>query len=176
MAGKSGRSGGKREGAGRPPGTGGTPGAGRPEGAIDIMPRERSANGSSLTTHKWAYAEKALAYAEEAIEGMVHLMRHAESEAVRLSAMDKILDRALGKAPAHIDVTAMRHTEIVYRSAEEIRQECIARGVPPFLLEHMKLGSNGSGQEPAMPEAAAAEIEGEAKDVTPTLPQDNGGG
>jgi hypothetical protein len=50
MAGKSERSGGKREGAGRPPGTGGTPGAGRPEGAIDIMPRERSANGSSLTT------------------------------------------------------------------------------------------------------------------------------
>jgi hypothetical protein len=111
-----------------------------------------------------------LAYAEEAIEGMVHLMRHAESEAVRLNAMDKILDRALGKAPAHIDVTALRHTEIVYRIAEEIRQECIARGVPPFLLEHMKFGdSNGSGQR------EAGSIDGEATDATSTAPEGNGG-
>jgi hypothetical protein len=32
-----------------------------------------------------------------------------------------------GKAPAHIDTSAVRHTEIVYRSAQEIRQELINR-------------------------------------------------
>ena len=36
--------------------------------------------------------------------------------AARVSAAAKILDRALGKAPDHVDVTAVHHTEIVYRS------------------------------------------------------------
>ncbi len=110
------------------------------EGAIDIMPRERSLNGQagSLTTRKWQYAEKALQYAEEMLERMVHLARNAESEAVRLAAQNSILDRALGKAPQHIDVSAIRHTEIVYRSAQEIRQELIARGVPLVLLDYDK--------------------------------------
>ena len=31
---------------------------------------------------------------------------------------------------------SVRHTEIVYRSAEEIRQELLARGVPPVLLDY----------------------------------------
>ena len=44
-------------------------------------------------------------------------------------------DRAFGKAPQHIDITALRHTEIVYHSAEEIRQELIAEGVPKALLD-----------------------------------------
>jgi hypothetical protein len=38
-------------------------------------------------------------------------------------AADKVIDRAMCKAPQHIDVTAMRHTDIVYHSAEELRQE-----------------------------------------------------
>jgi hypothetical protein len=29
----------------------------------------------------------------------------------------------VGKAPAHIDITAMHHTDIVYQSAEELRAE-----------------------------------------------------
>jgi hypothetical protein len=70
------------------------------------------------------------------LERMVDLARNAESEQVRLAAQDKILDRALGKAPQHIDVPALRHTEIVYRSAEEIRQELLARGVPKVLLDY----------------------------------------
>jgi hypothetical protein len=45
------------------------------------------------------------------------------------------LDRALGKAPAHVDITALRHTEIVYRSAEEIRKALIEKGAPPVLLD-----------------------------------------
>ena len=61
--------------------------------------------------------------------------RNAESEAVRLKAIDRILDRALGKAPQHADVSALRHTEIVYRSAEEIRKALIEAGAPPVLLD-----------------------------------------
>jgi hypothetical protein len=89
----------KREGAGRPPGGSG----GRTEGAVDIMPRERSPNGQagSITARKWAYAEKALAYADEMLKRLVDLARHAETEAVRHAAMNSILDRALGKAPQH---------------------------------------------------------------------------
>jgi hypothetical protein len=51
------------------------------------------------------------------------------------AAAGKILDRALGKAPEHVDVAAIKHTEIVYRSAAEIRQELLARGVPAVFLD-----------------------------------------
>ena len=37
----------------------------------------------------------------------------------------------------HVDVTALRHTEIVYHSAAEIRQELANRGVPPVLLDYV---------------------------------------
>jgi hypothetical protein len=128
MVGQPGRSGGAREGAGRPSGGEG----GRTEGAVDVLPRDRY----SIINRKWSLAERALEYAEEALLGMVKLMRSAESEAVRLAAQDQILDRVFGKAPQHIDVPALRHTEIVYRSAEEIRQELLARGVPKVLLDY----------------------------------------
>jgi hypothetical protein len=57
----------------------------------------------------------------------------------RVTAADKVLDRAMGKAPAHIDITALRHTDIVYQSAEELRAE-IRRaieeeGVPRALMD-----------------------------------------
>ena len=100
------------------------------------MPRERSTNGSSLTARKWAYAKKALQYADEAIEGLATLMRSAENESVRLGAIKEILDRSLGKAPPQIDITALQHTEIVYQSAQEIRAALAARGVPPALLDY----------------------------------------
>jgi len=47
--------------------------------------------------------------------------------------------RAPGKAPEHVDVTALHHTEIVYRSAAQIRQELIDRGVPEALLESAEM-------------------------------------
>jgi hypothetical protein len=78
MTGQPGRSGGKREGAGRPPGGNG----GRTEGAVDILPRDRH----SIIDRKWSLAERAFEYAEEMLERMVNLARHAESEAVRLRA------------------------------------------------------------------------------------------
>jgi hypothetical protein len=132
MTGQPGRSGGKREGAGRPPGITG-PGTGRPKGAHDVT---LSPARIVSVGQKWRYAERALQYAYEMLDRMVYLARHAESEAVRLAAQDKILDRAMGKAPQHIDTSAVRHTEIVYRSAEEIRQELLARGVPKVLLDY----------------------------------------
>jgi hypothetical protein len=45
----------------------------------------------------------------------------------------------MGRAPQHIDISAKRHTDIVYRSAEELRAE-IRRaieeeGVPRALMD-----------------------------------------
>jgi hypothetical protein len=37
----------------------------------------------------------------------------------------------------HVDVTALRHTEIVYHTAAEIRQALADRGVPPVLLDYV---------------------------------------
>jgi hypothetical protein len=59
--------------------------------------------------------------------------------AARVSAAGKILDRALGKAPEHVDVSALHHTEIVYRSAAEIRQDLINRGVSEVLLDSAEM-------------------------------------
>ena len=50
--------------------------------------------------------------------------------------------RAPGKAPEPVDVSALHHTEIVYRSAAEIRQELINRGLPEILLEYSSKDSN----------------------------------
>jgi hypothetical protein len=123
MAGQKGRSGsgGKRKGAGRP------------KGAVDAQPRYRIAK--SLALPKWEFAKYAQQYADEALDGLAEIMRDVEAPAAaRLSAARIILDRALGKAK-HVDVTALRHTEIVYRSAAEIRQELINEGVPEVLLD-----------------------------------------
>ena len=62
--------------------------------------------------------------------------------AARVSAAAKILDRALGKAPEHSDVSALHHTEIVYRSAAVIKKELINRGLPEVLLEYSSKDSN----------------------------------
>jgi hypothetical protein len=125
MSGQPGRSGGSREHTG-----GAREGAGRPDDSIEVMPRD-----ASLIARKWRYAEKALAYADEMIERLADLARNAEAEAVKLGAMKELLDRALGKSPQHVDITALRPTEIVYRSAAEIRQALMAEGVPKALLD-----------------------------------------
>jgi hypothetical protein len=106
MAGKPGRSGGARIGAGAPPGSGGArEGAGRPPGVGDTT---LSVARILTPGQKWQFAEYALQHAYEALDGLINLMRNAESEKVRLGAMSAILDRSLGKGPAHIDATAPR--------------------------------------------------------------------
>ncbi|MGO8924148.1 MAG: hypothetical protein ACLQF4_14580 [Xanthobacteraceae bacterium] len=113
-----------REGAGRPPGT--------PDSTLAparIIP----------TAEKWGFAEKALRHAEDMLDVLVHIAKYGESESARVTAADKVLDRAMGKAPQHIDVTALRHTDIVYQSAEELRQELRKaleeEGVPRALMD-----------------------------------------
>src|SRR5271157_1214357 len=109
------------------------PGTGRPKGAHDVTlsPARLVSPGQ-----KWKFAERAVEYADQMLEVLVDIALNGESEAARVAAADKVIDRAMGKAPQHVDVTALRHTEIVYRSAEEIRQELLARGVPKVLLDY----------------------------------------
>ena len=95
------------------------------------MPSDRP-----LNLQRWQFAEYAIQHAYDALNVLINVMNDPEQPgSARASAADKILDRALGKAPLHIDVTALRHTEIVYRSAEEIRQALLGRGLPPALLD-----------------------------------------
>ena len=84
--------GGKREGAGRTPGV-----------SENISPARLLSPGQ-----KWGFAELALRHAEAMLAIMVDIAVNGQSEAVRLAAADKVIDRAMGKAPAHIDITAMR--------------------------------------------------------------------
>ena len=114
MVGKKGRSGGRRAHAGRP------------------------SNSVRNAQDRRALALAASEYTIEALEVMVKLMRKAKTESVRLMAADRIIDRAVGKAPMNIDVSALRHDEIVYESVQQIREELERRGVPPILIEHMR--------------------------------------
>jgi hypothetical protein len=135
MVGTKGHSGGAR------PNTGGArENAGRPPDSGD---RILSAARLISPAQKWSFAEKALQHAERALEVLVEIMEHGESEAARVRAAEKILDRALGKAPQHIDTAALRHTEIVYHTAKEIREALAARGVPPVLLDYTPPDNDG---------------------------------
>jgi len=83
MTGQPGRSGGKREGAGRPPGGHG----GRTEGAVDILPRDRH----SIIGRKWSLAERAFEYAEE----MLELLDRGDVDVLRSFAKDTTKDLVL---------------------------------------------------------------------------------
>jgi hypothetical protein len=107
--------------------------AGRPKGARDNAPR--LSHDRATPDQKLSFTETALDYAFEALQTLVNVMRNSDNHAARVSAAGKILDRALGKAPQHVDVAAIKHTEIVYRSGAEIRQALLDRGVPAALLD-----------------------------------------
>ena len=153
MAGTKGRSGGARPGAGpkpkpkledlavpklrgHPPGVPGGGHDGRQPGAPD-----KQLNPARVVpmADKWNFAEHALNNAEDMLNILINLAKTAQSEGVRMMAADKVIDRAMGKAPQHLDISAKRHTDIVYRSAEELRAE-IRRaieeeGVPRALMD-----------------------------------------
>jgi hypothetical protein len=57
---------------------------------------------------KWQFAEYALQHAYEALDKLIHVIRHGESKTAVTTAADKILDRALGKAPQNVDISALR--------------------------------------------------------------------
>ncbi len=114
MVGMKGRSGGPRANSG-----GAREGAGRPLGVGDATLRPARVVPPA---EKWAFAERALAYADRMLQILADVAERGESESARVAAANSLLDRALGKAPAHVDITALRHVEIVYRSADEIRK------------------------------------------------------
>ena len=95
----------------------------------------RPPNSARNASDRKALALVASEYTMEALNTMVTLMRKSKTDAVKLMAADRILDRAVGRAPMQIDVTALRHDEIVYQSAAEIRAELLRRGVPPILID-----------------------------------------
>jgi hypothetical protein len=81
-----------------------------------------------MQLQRWQFAEYAIKPAYEAIDVLIEVMRDKEQPgSARAAAADKILERALGKAPPHIDITALRHTEIVYQN-DAIRRV----GMPQF--------------------------------------------
>jgi hypothetical protein len=64
-------------------------------------------------------------------------MRKAKTESVRLMAADRIITALSVRLPMNIDVSALCHEEIVYESAQQLREELQRRGVPSVLIEHM---------------------------------------
>ena len=137
MSGVKGRSGGARPGSGPKPGAHRNGQGGRQPGALDksltparIIPR----------AEKWNFAEYALASAYGMIDILVSIAEDVtQPSGVRVLAADKVLDRAVGRAPATIDISTKHHTAIVYQSAEELRAKIRAaieeEGVPRALLD-----------------------------------------
>lgn len=111
--------GGKREGAGRPPG-----------------PNGRGAAFKHLR-------ELARSHTEDAIQTIVNIMHNKSNDAwVRLACAKAILDRAFGK-PLEGQVVEQEDTLTTpYRTVAEIEASLIARGIPidrlraPKLIEH----------------------------------------
>ena len=138
MVGIKGRSGGARPGAGRKPGSRNRRrGTGRRYGATD-----RSISPARIVpmAQKWDFAEIAYQHAEDMITILVSIAKdETQPGSVRVMAADKVIDRAVGKAPAHIDISAKHHTAIVYKSAEELREKIRVaieeEGVPRALLD-----------------------------------------
>ena len=138
MSGVKGRSGGARPGAGRKPGSRNKRRHnGRRAGALDA-----SLSPARLVpmAAKWDFAEIAYQHAEDMIVILVSIAKdETQPGSVRVMAADKVMDRAVGRAPQFVDITAKRHTEIVYHTAEELRakiREAIENeGVPRALLD-----------------------------------------
>jgi hypothetical protein len=110
--------------------------AGRPKGTYGKAPRAPR-TGRAPPKNAYDFAEYVLQHSFEALDVLVDVMNNSESDAARVSAAEKILERSVGKAPEHIDATAIKHTEIVYRSVKEIGEELRRRGLPPLSIGHV---------------------------------------
>jgi hypothetical protein len=149
MAGKKGRSGGARKFAGR---------------------RKNSVRAAE---DRRAFALAAAQHTQKALDTLVELMLHAKNESVRLMAAKRILDRAIGKPPMTVDITALRHDEIVYETPQQILKALIEeRGVPPILIEHLSehlrditknCPTNGSGHSASDSDSADYHEPGQRK-------------
>jgi hypothetical protein len=106
--------GGKRQGAGRPPGPAGGP--------------------------KWrTLRDLAASYDEEAIETIRSMMHNSDDDWLRLACANALLDRGHGK-PREAAIFEQQETLTAkYRSLDEIKAELIANGLPIDHLERPKL-------------------------------------
>ena len=134
MSGVKGRSGGAR------PGSGPKPGAHANGGRRGALDKSLSPARIIPTADKWNFAEYSLAHAYSMIDILVSIANDVtQPSGVRVMAADKVLDRAVGRAPATIDISTKHHTAIVYQSAEELRAKIRAaieeEGVPRALLD-----------------------------------------
>jgi hypothetical protein len=107
--------GGKREGAGRPPG-----------------PNGRGAAFKHLR-------ELARSHTEEAVLTIVNLMRESTDERLRLACANTILDRAFGKTREGQVVEQQDVVTRRYETLAEIKAELIANGLPIDHLSPPKL-------------------------------------
>ena len=64
-------------------------------------------------------------YTVDAIETLASIMRYGESEAARVAAADKILDRAHGRPAQAVDFTGNLNVDIA-RTIEEMRERARA--------------------------------------------------
>ena len=99
-------------------------GAGRPKGSLN----HRTLMASS------SLAEHARTFTRDATAEIFRLMRHADSEQVRLAAAIHLLDRGYGKPFQSVQIMEQSDVNITYRTAEDLRRELVERGIPQSLL------------------------------------------
>ena len=103
--------GGKRQGAGRPPGPAGGP--------------------------KWrTLRDLAASYSEEAIETLRSMMHNSDDDWLRLACANALLDRGHGKPREAAIFEQLEALSTPYPSVDEIKAELKARGLP---IDHLKL-------------------------------------
>jgi hypothetical protein len=103
---------------------------GRPKGAKDKKPRQRVATqapGFGIV------AELARTHSLPAIRKLAYLMEHAKQETLQFAAAVALLDRAWGRPPQAVQVSAQHTAQVTYHSSEEIRQVILQRGLAPLL-------------------------------------------
>jgi hypothetical protein len=84
-------------------------------------------------------------YTVEAIEMLASIMRNGESEAARVAAADKILDRAHGRPSQAVDLTGNLNANIT-RTIEEMRERVRAMRYPQLATDNGEAVSPQAGE------------------------------
>jgi hypothetical protein len=79
-------------------------------------------------------AEHARTFTKDATSEIFRLMKHADSEQVRLAAAIHLLDRGYGKPFQSVQILEESDINITYRTSEDLRRELTERGIPSSLL------------------------------------------
>ncbi len=117
------------------PGQSGNPG-GRPKGAMAIR-------------------YKALAFCEEGIDILMKIARDENApHTARIAAIDKVMDRALGKAIA-VNASVDEMKEYDRMSSKELKRMIIEQFGPEILELHAQALAPGNGDEPELTHVVA---------------------